>query len=74
MDLFAKERLKAANFTAWGTPRRMALYVQGLEDRQEDLAEEIKGPPSKAAYDSEGRPQRRRRDLPAARELLWRNW
>ena len=56
MDLFAKERLKAANFTAWGTPRRMALYVQGLEDRQEDLAEEIKGPPSKAAYDSEGRP------------------
>lgn len=55
-DLFAKERLTGLSFTALGTPRRIALYVQGLGERQEDLAEEIKGPPAKAAFDSEGKP------------------
>ena len=39
-----------------GTPRRLALYVAGLSERQPDCTEEILGPPKKAAFDTEGNP------------------
>lgn len=54
--LLAGERLEAESITAYGTPRRLALYLTGLEEMQADLEEEIKGPPAKAAFDSEGKP------------------
>lgn len=54
--LFLKERLQAGNINTYGTPRRLALYVEALEEMQADLEEEIKGPPSKAAFDVEGKP------------------
>ena len=38
------------------TPRRMALLVNGLSARQPDRNVEIKGPPVKVAFDSEGKP------------------
>ena len=34
----------------YGTPRRLAILVTGLPDRQPDLEEDIKGPPAKAAF------------------------
>jgi glycyl-tRNA synthetase beta chain len=34
----------------YGTPRRLAVLITGLPDRQADRQEEIKGPPAKAAF------------------------
>jgi len=39
----------------YGTPRRLAVLVRGLPDRQSDRAEEIKGPPAKVAFQA-GKP------------------
>jgi glycyl-tRNA synthetase beta chain len=41
---------------AYGTPRRLALAVEGLADRQPDVSEELTGPPATAAFDKEGKP------------------
>jgi len=41
---------------SYGTPRRLALRVKGLPDKQEDRTEEAYGPPVKIAYDKEGNP------------------
>ena len=40
----------------YATPRRLAVRVHRLADRQPDRAIEKRGPPLKAAYDAEGRP------------------
>lgn len=40
------------------TPRRLALLVHGLADRQTDLELQVKGPAKKAAFDAEGKPTR----------------
>ncbi|MEM9244147.1 MAG: glycine--tRNA ligase subunit beta [Cyanobacteria bacterium P01_F01_bin.153] len=47
--------LEEANLTAesieyYGTPRRLAVLINGLPERQEDKNEEVKGPPAKAAF------------------------
>ena len=41
---------------AFSTPRRLAVVVPGLADRQEDRDEELLGPPVSAAYDATGAP------------------
>ncbi len=38
------------------TPRRLAIWVNGLIDRQQDREEEILGPPKKFAYDQDNQP------------------
>lgn len=42
----------------YGTPRRLAVRLDGLRPRQPDRALEVTGPPVKAAFDSSGRPTR----------------
>lgn len=37
-----------------GTPRRLALIVHNVSERQEDIREELLGPSKKAAFDAEG--------------------
>ena len=37
-----------------GTPRRLALIVENLAERQNDMATKSKGPSAKIAYDAEG--------------------
>lgn len=39
-----------------GTPRRLALIVKDVEEKQNDVVEELLGPAKKAAFDGEGRP------------------
>lgn len=39
----------------YGTPRRLAVLVRGIPDRQPDREEEIKGPPASAAF-KDGQP------------------
>ena len=52
----AELRLNYERLQIFGTPRRLALLVSALQDRQEDLSEEVKGPALKAAYDAQGAP------------------
>ncbi len=39
-----------------GTPRRLALLIHGLAERQPDREEEVKGPPADKAFDGSGKP------------------
>ena len=47
-------RLAHGPVRALGTPRRLAVIVKGLADRQPDLAEEVIGPPVSAAFGPDG--------------------
>lgn len=47
-------RLTYREVRAYATPRRLAVLVTGLADRQEDVNEEIKGPARKIALDENG--------------------
>ncbi|MBW2341663.1 MAG: glycine--tRNA ligase subunit beta [Deltaproteobacteria bacterium] len=40
----------------FGTPRRLVLVGKAVADRQEDLVQEMTGPPKKAAFDEQGNP------------------
>ena len=42
----------------FGTPRRLAVRVAKVADRQTDLAETLTGPPVRAAFDADGQPTR----------------
>ena len=49
-------RIPFGSVRALGTPRRLALIVDGLGSQGEDQTELVRGPAQKAAYDSEGKP------------------
>ncbi len=49
-------RLRHGALRALGTPRRLALLIEELADRQEDVDEEVMGPPVSAAFDKSGAP------------------
>jgi len=55
-ELFSANRLRYEAAETMGTPRRLTLFVCGLDERQGDLAQEISGPPRSVAFDPEGRP------------------
>ena len=40
----------------FATPRRLALIVDSLDEKQQDIREEIMGPSVKAGYDAQGKP------------------
>ncbi|MEK7313381.1 MAG: glycine--tRNA ligase subunit beta, partial [Deltaproteobacteria bacterium] len=40
----------------FGAPRRLAVVVRGIDEKQKDVSTEVKGPHKKAAFDSEGKP------------------
>ena len=42
--------LSPESIELYGTPRRLAVVINGLPDRQPDRSEEIKGPSAKAAF------------------------
>jgi glycyl-tRNA synthetase beta chain len=41
---------------AFGTPRRLVLYVPDMDERQADVSKDVTGPPRKVAFDAEGYP------------------
>ncbi|MGL5873284.1 MAG: glycine--tRNA ligase subunit beta [Xenococcaceae cyanobacterium] len=51
----AEEFLNPEAIEYYGTPRRLAILIKGLPDRQSDRTEEIKGPPASAAF-KDGQP------------------
>ncbi|RMH42428.1 MAG: glycine--tRNA ligase subunit beta [Deltaproteobacteria bacterium] len=55
-ERLAAARLAHGAVAVYGTPRRLAVSVVDVADRQPDLAERVVGPPVRAAYDADGRP------------------
>jgi glycyl-tRNA synthetase beta chain len=51
-------RLSHGSIRALGTPRRLALLVEGVALQQPDLEQEVQGPPASAAFDKAGGPTR----------------
>ncbi|HWQ88769.1 MAG TPA: glycine--tRNA ligase subunit beta [Desulfitobacteriaceae bacterium] len=49
-------RLNYSTLAVYATPRRLAVVVSALTEKQEDFEAEIKGPAVKAAYNSAGTP------------------
>ncbi len=49
-------RIEYRDVLAYATPRRIALFVEGLAEKQTDLEAEVKGPAVKAAYAPDGKP------------------
>lgn len=47
-------RLSFSSIKAYSTPRRLAVLVSEILDKQEDIQEEVKGPAKKIALDQEG--------------------
>jgi glycyl-tRNA synthetase beta chain len=48
------QRLEFRDVRAYGTPRRLALVVRQLAERQPDLVQEVVGPPVSAAFAPDG--------------------
>jgi len=55
---FKEQRLPYKRLAAYGTPRRITLYVVGLAVDQQSLEMEVKGPAVKVAYKPDGSPTR----------------
>lgn len=57
-EALAEESLVAEGSAGLATPRRLAVILRGLPERQEDRESEVLGPPASSAYDAQGRPTR----------------
>ena len=55
-ELFKERRIAYESLRTIGTPRRTALIVTGLAERQEDVSTETRGPSVSIAFDAEGNP------------------
>lgn len=51
----AEQFLTPSAIDIYGTPRRLAVLIEGLPDRQPDREEDVKGPPAQAAF-KDGKP------------------
>ena len=55
-DMLAARRIAYESLRTIGTPRRSALLVTGLAERQEDVSTETRGPSVAIAFDAGGNP------------------
>ncbi len=55
-DGLKEARLDCSRIRAFGTPRRLALLVEGLAEKQSESSEVVFGPPASAAFDESGKP------------------
>ncbi|MGO4936837.1 glycine--tRNA ligase subunit beta [Fundicoccus sp. Sow4_H7] len=53
-NFLKEQRVEFENIQSFATPRRLALIISGLADKQADLEEKAKGPALRIAQDSEG--------------------
>jgi len=49
-------RISCSSIDSYCTPRRLAILVRDIADRQEDIEKEIMGPATRVAYDETGKP------------------
>jgi glycyl-tRNA synthetase beta chain len=55
-EKLTKERIGFGQVHSLGTYRRLVLFIEDIAPRQEDLREEVKGPPAEIAFDKGGKP------------------
>jgi glycyl-tRNA synthetase len=55
-SLLDLNHLEHGEVKVYGTPRRLVVSIEGLAAMQPDQALEIKGPPTRAAFDAAGKP------------------
>lgn len=55
---FKDARIAIGEVKTLGTPRRLALLVNGVEEQQADISEEKRGPSAKIAFDTDGKPSK----------------
>ncbi|HWQ75521.1 MAG TPA: glycine--tRNA ligase subunit beta [Syntrophomonas sp.] len=55
-EKFTAARIGFAQVESMGTPRRLVLYVHGLEEKQQDAVIENRGPKKNSAFDKQGAP------------------
>jgi len=53
---FDEQRITCRAIDTLGTPRRLVLHVQGLDEKQADALIETRGPKKKSAFDQDGTP------------------
>lgn len=53
-DFLKENRISFDSIQDFSTPRRMALLIQGLDNKQPDIDESVKGPAKKIAQDENG--------------------
>ncbi len=53
-----EERISYESITKYSTPRRLTLIINGMDERQKDLKELVKGPSKKIAFDEENNPSK----------------
>ena len=54
--IFKDQRIPFSGVRTFGTPRRLILYIERLEETQGALVREVVGPAKAVAFDQEGRP------------------
>jgi len=52
----SQARIEYGAMQTYATPRRLALMVQGVAERQASITREVVGPPKGVAFDAKGRP------------------
>jgi glycyl-tRNA synthetase beta chain len=57
-DFFSKNRIEAGSHKVFGTPRRLVIAFDGVDEKQEDIVETHYGPNVKIAFDADGNPQK----------------
>lgn len=55
-EMFAENRIAYDEIATLGTPRRTALLVKNLAEKQQGASSEYKGPSTKIAFDADGNP------------------
>lgn len=53
-DFLKEQRINFDHIKEYATPRRLALLISGLADKQPDIDESVKGPAKKIAQDADG--------------------
>lgn len=54
--IFRDQRIACSGIRTYGTPRRLTLHVERLQETQDALVREVVGPAKAVAFDQEGRP------------------
>lgn len=68
-EMLAEARIGFSGFDVYSSPRRLALKINDIAERQEDLAQEVKGPPKTSPTRTVNQ-QKRSKDLLDPRELV----
>ncbi|HEY3203230.1 MAG TPA: glycine--tRNA ligase subunit beta [Thermoanaerobaculia bacterium] len=68
-EAFADEGLAPVAVESYATPRRLAVVLRGIPERQEDRFAEILGPPASSAFGAGGKPTKAAEGFAKAQKL-----